>query len=127
GGDPTLRRRPRRRRGRERERETGRAGRGRAALARLGRPAAAPPAGGARRAGDARQGGPPEADALVRRAARLRPTVVQRRGAAPRGRSRAARRVARAGARPSPPGGEALGDPVRIAVLRPQVPFARGG
>src|SRR5262249_31611301 len=96
--------------------------RGRAPLARLRRPVAEAPPGRPRWHRHAGQGRPAEADALVRRAARGRPAPVPRRraSAAPRpagsGRSVAGR--ARGGA---------LAGPVRVAVCRPQVPFARGG
>ena len=104
-----------------------RARRGGAPVARLGRPLAPAPPGGAWRARHARQGRAPQADALVRRAARVRPAVVQRRVAPARRRPRTTGREPRGGGGAAPLGGDALERSVRIAVLRPQVPFARGG
>ena len=102
-----------------------RAGGGRAALARLGRPLAPPATRRSRRHRHARQGGAAQAHALVRRAARVRPALVQRRRAPPD------RRPAGAG---RPAAGRARGiaqrqgvATMRIAVCRPQVPFAYGG
>src|SRR3954447_15630643 len=97
--------------------------RSRASLARVGRPRPAPAAGLARRDRHSGQVGAPQGDALVRRAARLRPAVVQRRDATPGRRSTGPHRRARARAR----GGTRRVAPLKIAVCRPQVPFTYGG
>ena len=68
--------------------------RGRAALARLGRPLAAPAPRRPRRARHSGQGGAAQDDALVRRAARVRPALVQRGRAPPRRRPPGAGRPA---------------------------------
>ena len=86
GADPGAAREP--------GRPSRRARRGGASLARLGRPGAPAAAGRSGRRRDAREGRAPEADALVRRAARLRPAIVQRGGAPARRRPRAAGRAA---------------------------------
>ena len=70
------------RRRRRRGRPAGRTSRGRAPLARVRRSLAEAASWSARRHRNAGQGGAPQADALVRRAARIRPTLVQRRSAA---------------------------------------------
>ena len=93
GGDPPVGGRP----GRDRRagRPAGGARGGRTPLPRLGRRPLPPASRRPRRYRHSGQGSPQEADALVRRAARVRPAVVQRRSPPPDRRPRCARRGAR--------------------------------